>query len=480
MGAKTKSILFQLVVLCLASGLSQRASAGTEPLQAVTPSTEEILETVKQNLCAPTIDPKKKLEATACVDCAKESVTQSTGLGGTVDKVRSLFAPLKVEEEKTQIKRDLAFFKSKFAKQFMGEDSDSDSTTEEQLADAKSRLERYLKKKKEQIEAQNLLERTIAAFKNAEKGHQLSDSEKALISEIFKAEIEENEGLIENYKTVIEDSTKALEKKKGDSSSHVSVIDTYKEKSASLTAESELKKKALAWSKDKDVLELYGKLLLSLTNSQSPFDQTQINKQISELQSSIGILEKKLAQETALKQKSLEASELSKIEERLLHRLTSMLENQNFKACGMSVAEATAILHYTGSGFLQLNKALRSGGQDAEEMKSVVEVLNSALQRLNRYNGPVRRGTNLPKEAVEEYQVGKVILAPAYSSTSLTGGNFGNARFIIHTKTGRFVGAHSRYPSENEVLIAAGAKFKVIDRKEFGAGVEIVLDEIDP
>ena len=484
MSARSKLILFTPIALSLCVGHLTRAQD--------LPSTEEVLKRVKQNLCAPTIDPSKKkgsksqLEASACTDCANTSVAQSTGLGDTADQVRALFAPLKAEEDKALIKRDLAFFRSTYGQTLVASYSAYNLTTGQKLKNAQEKLESFVNSKNEVVEGKKKLNETIAALENAATGKELSAAEKLIIDEQLETEIQKREEKIEAMTAFLGIMKMAATSSPSDSKSKA--VENYENDLKNVVQESDLYKKALAGSKDKDVLEVFSNLLGSSKKNPANFASlVHFDKLISEHEKEVETLKKKLDEENqkAAKPKSqdvplTENDELAKSEEKVLSILRNMSQGDGFKACGMTVAEAAMIRFYTGFGFREMNKALRLGGKPAEEAKIAAEVLNAALKKLSRYTGTVKRGTTLPKDKLNEYQVGKIISFPAYTSTSLSNGWGGNAKFVIHTKTGRYVGAHSAHPSEDEVLIAPGTKFKVIDRKETNVDVEFVLDEIDP
>ena len=93
----------------------------------------------------------------------------------------------------------------------------------------------------------------------------------------------------------------------------------------------------------------------------------------------------------------------------------------------------------------------------------------------------MKRGVPVDQTVSDQYQVGEVISSPAYTSTSLTKDFGGNVNFVIHARTGRFIGLQSVSRGEDEVPIPPGAKFKVLDRQTLAPGaLDIILDEIDP
>lgn len=98
------------------------------------------------------------------------------------------------------------------------------------------------------------------------------------------------------------------------------------------------------------------------------------------------------------------------------------------------------------------------------------------MEKLRAYDGEVRRGTTLPEPVAALHEVGKIVDYQAYTSTSLGSGWSGSHKFVIKSKKGRYVGSHSAHYGENEVLFAAGTKFKITARQ----GNEITMEEVDP
>ncbi len=153
--------------------------------------------------------------------------------------------------------------------------------------------------------------------------------------------------------------------------------------------------------------------------------------------------------------------------------------NRGYKDCNLSVAEKVAFQFYTGSGYREINRALRTGGTSADKFKLMTAMIEAGLQKLSPYQGQVKRGAQLPSEALSKYQVGSVITEPAYTSTSLTSGFSAAHQFVIKSVSGHYVAPYSAHPSEFEVLFSAGAKFKVLQRKEEEGGrIQFVLEQV--
>jgi hypothetical protein len=131
--------------------------------------------------------------------------------------------------------------------------------------------------------------------------------------------------------------------------------------------------------------------------------------------------------------------------------------------------EQLALADYTGSGYQDLNSALRSDALDASQ-HARVDALSNALEKLPAYEGPVIRGTNLPPEVLAQYQPGEVITEDAFLSTTTNEAvarspTFaGNVEFRILSSTGRDISSVSMFPGEQEILFPAGTRFYVVSK----------------
>ena len=150
---------------------------------------------------------------------------------------------------------------------------------------------------------------------------------------------------------------------------------------------------------------------------------------------------------------------------------------------GMVEQELVATYSYTATGYVPLNRGLRSG--DPTQIAAVAafrDTLAGALAKLPDRPGMTRRGTSLPADVLARYQPGQVVTELGFTST---GKPFkGDVRFEIHGRRGKLVQQYSAHPSEDEVLFPPGTKFGVVKRHTVqvpGGGTEthIVLEEID-
>ena len=128
-----------------------------------------------------------------------------------------------------------------------------------------------------------------------------------------------------------------------------------------------------------------------------------------------------------------------------------------------------ALADYTGSGYEDLNSALRSDALDASQHARVA-ALNNALEKLPAHDGPVVRGSNLPPDVLARYQPGEVITEKAFLSTTTdpavahSPAFAGNVEFRILSSTGRDISSVSLFPEEQEILFRAGTKFYVVNK----------------
>lgn len=128
-----------------------------------------------------------------------------------------------------------------------------------------------------------------------------------------------------------------------------------------------------------------------------------------------------------------------------------------------------ALADYTGSGYIDLNDALRNGTVDASQAVRV-DAINAALEKLPAYEGPVIRGTNIPTEVLARYQPDSVITELGFVSTTMSPAvaqspTFaGNVEFQIMSTSGRDISLFSLFPEEREILFPSGTQFYVVDK----------------
>lgn len=135
-----------------------------------------------------------------------------------------------------------------------------------------------------------------------------------------------------------------------------------------------------------------------------------------------------------------------------------------------------------------LTKATTSGGPGSVRNRDVPREM-ADMQAITETKLPeemtVWRGVSLPKgvagpklpdfrEAAEEE--GKTLRLPAFQSASLkkkTANSFGTWKYKIETDTGLYPREISKHPTEEEVILPAGAKYEVLDVDEPGRTIHL-------
>lgn len=151
--------------------------------------------------------------------------------------------------------------------------------------------------------------------------------------------------------------------------------------------------------------------------------------------------------------------------------------NGAYKECGLTVAEKAAIYNFSSSSYFWINKALMAGGEEAKKVTPFVEVLNSALRKLKKVEGPVHRTLFVADADLMTQTPGALISSEAFTTSSLKEGKVaGKTNYIIQSKTGRYISGHSVLPAEAEVVFAPRTQFRVLSVE----GKDIVLEEVAP
>lgn len=128
--------------------------------------------------------------------------------------------------------------------------------------------------------------------------------------------------------------------------------------------------------------------------------------------------------------------------------------------------DLSALAHYTGIGYQDLNDALRSNAVDGSQ-RARIDALNQALEKLPPYDGPVVRGSNLPPDVLAQYRPGEFVIEKGFLSTTVnpavaqSPAFAGNVEFRIFSCTGRDISALSMFPAEQEILFPSHTRFFV-------------------
>ncbi len=147
--------------------------------------------------------------------------------------------------------------------------------------------------------------------------------------------------------------------------------------------------------------------------------------------------------------------------------------------CFMTQNEITALMMYSMSAYRKLNVALRD--QDPvllSQFRIYIKTLNSALDKIKNYEGFVKRGAGTNRARFDDHQVGAVVTYPSYTSTSIGNGFGGVARYVIYSKTCKYIAPFSVASSEEEVLCKPGTQFKVVYREDKKTIIHLMMEEI--
>jgi len=152
----------------------------------------------------------------------------------------------------------------------------------------------------------------------------------------------------------------------------------------------------------------------------------------------------------------------------------------------LSKAQKSAVHDYTTSDYFQINNALKAvDAKPTREQKALIakaEMIQSAMAPAPK-GTKVFRGTNTasvglpakPTLAEMKALVGKDLVNDAFTSTSVSADEIfaGNLEFEIDMPEGTpslWLNGNSRLPDEHEVLLAAGAKMRVVGVNESPPG----------
>jgi len=136
----------------------------------------------------------------------------------------------------------------------------------------------------------------------------------------------------------------------------------------------------------------------------------------------------------------------------------------------LNETERKSLDDYIGTGFLRINRELFKG-EVSEEIKKKVSQLNSALDKLTKFEGNVYRGIAIDDDKVEEFlektKKGSIYFTPTFTSTtkeeSVIQKFVGNVKIEIESKTGRDISGFNE--KEKEVLFKNNVQFRVKSQK---------------
>jgi hypothetical protein len=166
-------------------------------------------------------------------------------------------------------------------------------------------------------------------------------------------------------------------------------------------------------------------------------------------------------------------------------------------ADGLTIDESASIMLYSMSWkpddqclYIALNATLRL--EDSDKLEPWFPYLNlflTALERLPSKHRTVYRGVKL--DLLKGYPKGKIIDWWAFSSCTASigalkqeiflGKTGERTMFTIECQSGKDIRKHSIFPSEDEILLPAATRFKVVDCLDHGNSLHMIqLEEIKP
>jgi ribosomal protein L21E len=149
---------------------------------------------------------------------------------------------------------------------------------------------------------------------------------------------------------------------------------------------------------------------------------------------------------------------------------------------GLTEAEFSALYEYSRTaGAQEINSLLWRGKGLSPKLTQFKEMIASALGRLPDYSGMVTRAAPIPKSALTDYEVGKVVEFKGFTSTSAgTAWNrFKGDHFTIYGAKGKKISDFAAVAGEEEILFLPGTHFKVLSREAEGDHLDLVLVETD-
>ena len=152
--------------------------------------------------------------------------------------------------------------------------------------------------------------------------------------------------------------------------------------------------------------------------------------------------------------------------------------------CDMNRKEFFSLQLYTGGLYARrINAALRDKNNgEFERYGILIKHIQSALMKLKPYEGFVVRGAQIPKDLLTDHVKGAKVKYESFLSTSLSSTvarSFGRGvRYVIVSKSCRYINPISKLQKEEEVLCLPNTFFQVHHRKDNDqGGVDILMEE---
>lgn len=143
----------------------------------------------------------------------------------------------------------------------------------------------------------------------------------------------------------------------------------------------------------------------------------------------------------------------------------------------LSEADRAALSDYTGTGYADMNQALRCQTTLNDNTMRRAQAVSAALSKLPDHPGVSYRGTYLSPEQVSRYKEGERVTEHGFTSSSnRVDGTFpGNTYFYIQGKHGKDVASYSNLSSESEVLFDKDAEFFVHAHRIDSSGRHVIM-----
>lgn len=155
--------------------------------------------------------------------------------------------------------------------------------------------------------------------------------------------------------------------------------------------------------------------------------------------------------------------------------------NPNYES-ELPKTDKTTLEEMKGNTINQINAKLANEEELTKEMVKQVEKIDSALDKLQYYNGEVvtdvRPGNNNP---LDGYSIGDTWKVNKYLFSTKNKKYYNDAeyRFVITSKTGRDIGKKiDTYKKNREVIFKRGSEFEILDIKVKNKVVYYYLEEI--
>lgn len=143
----------------------------------------------------------------------------------------------------------------------------------------------------------------------------------------------------------------------------------------------------------------------------------------------------------------------------------------------LSEADRAALSDYTGTGYADMNRALRRQTTMDDNTMRRAEAVSAALSKLPDHSGISYRGTYLSPEQVARYKEGERVTEHGFTSSSnRVDVTFpGNTYFYIQGQHGKYVAPFSNLSGESEVLFDKDTEYFVHAHEIDPSGRHVII-----